>query len=77
MIRELFFKVRENKLIVGFEESLQEHYLKEGLDVRRVEDWPIEKINYVPKALKEKLIPPITNIFTSFKFNLDLKNGLL
>ena len=77
LIREFFFQVRDNKLIIGFEETLQEHYLKEGLDVRRVEDWPIEKINYVPKGLKEKLIPPIKNLFASFKSNLDRKNGLL
>ena len=76
LIREFFFKVRDNKLIIGFEETLQEYYLKEGLNVRRVEDWPIEKINYVPEALKEKLIPPIKNIFASFKSNLDRKNSL-
>jgi hypothetical protein len=45
--------------------------------VRRVEDWPVEKINYVPEVLKEKLIPPIKNIFASFKSNLDRKNALL
>ena len=76
LIRELFFKVRENKLIVGFEEALQESYSKEGLNVRQVEDWPVEKINYVPKGLKEKLIPPIKNLFASFKSNLDRKNSL-
>ena len=68
--------MKENKLIVGFEEALQESYSKEGLNVRQVEDWPIEKINYVPEVLKEKLIPPIKNLFTSFKSNLDRKNGL-
>ena len=76
LIRELFFKVRENKLIVGFEEALQESYSKECLNVRQVEDWPVEKINYVPKGLKEKLIPPIKNLFASFKSNLDRKNSL-
>ena len=77
LIREFFFQVRDNKLIIGFEETLQEYYLKEGLNVRRVEDWPVEKINYVPNGLKEKLIPPIKNIFVSFKSNLDRENGLL
>ncbi len=76
LIRELFFKVRENKLIVGFEEALQESYSKEGLNVRRIEDWPVEKINYVPEDLKEKLIPPIQNLFASFKSNLDSNNGV-
>jgi hypothetical protein len=76
LIREFFFKVRENKLIPGFEETLQEYYLKEGLNIRKVESWPVEKINYVPEVLKEKLIPPIKNIFSSFKSNLNIKNSL-
>jgi len=75
LIRELFFKVRENKLIIGFEEALQESYSKENLNVRRIEDWPVEKINYVPEDLKEKLIPPIQNLFASFKSTLDRNNG--
>jgi len=75
LIRELFFKVREKKLIVGFEESLQKFYSKEGLNVRQVEDWPVEKINYVPEELKEQLIPPIKNLFASFKSNLERKNN--
>lgn len=76
LIRELFFKVRENKLIIGFEESLQEFYSKEDLNVRQIEDWPVEKINYVPEELKEKLIPPIKNLFASFKSNLDRKGSV-
>ena len=76
LIRELFFKVRENNLIIGFEKTLQEYYLKDGLNVRRVEDWPVEKINYVSEELKGKLIPPIKKLFASFKSNLDQKNGV-
>ena len=76
LIRELFFKVKEKKLILGFEESLQKFYSKEGLNVRQVEDWPVEKINYVPEELKEQLIPPIKNLFASFKSNLERKNNL-
>ena len=76
LIRELFFKVRENKLIIGFEESLQEYYSKDGLNVRQVEDWSTDKINYVPEELKEKVIPPIKNLFASFKLNLDRKNNI-
>ena len=74
LTRELFFKVREKKLIIGFEEALQDAYSKEGLNVRQIEDWPVEKINYVPAELKEKLIPPIQNLFASFKSNLDRNN---
>jgi len=77
LIRELFFKVRENKLIIGFEESLQEYYSKDGLSVRQVEGWSAEKINYVPEELKEKVIPPIKGLFASFKSNLDRKNNVL
>ena len=73
LIRELFFKVRENKLINGFEEALHGPYSKAGLNIRRVEDWPVEKINWVPDELKEKLIPPIQNLFASFKTHLDQK----
>jgi hypothetical protein len=75
LTRELFFKVREKKLIIGFEEALQEVYAKEGLNVRQVENWPVEKINYVPEELKEKLIPSIQNLFASFKSNLDRNNS--
>ena len=70
LIRELFFKVRKNELVRGFEGALHGPYSKAGLNIRRVEDWPVEKINWVPEELKKKLIPPIQNLFASFKTHL-------
>jgi hypothetical protein len=36
-----------------------------------VEDWPVEKINWVPEELKEKLIHPLRQTFLRFKNNLE------
>jgi len=38
--------------------------------VAQVQDWPVDKINWVPDELQAKLIPPIQNIFATFKSNL-------
>ena len=70
LIRELYLKVFENALIYGYEEALAGPYAKAGLDIREMESWPLEKINWVPEELKEKLIPPIQKIFAGFKKNL-------
>ena len=71
LIQKLYMKVFENALIYGLEEALDEPYRQAGLDIHHIEDWPVERINWVPDALKEKLIPPIQNLFASFKSNLD------
>ncbi len=73
VIRELFCKVRDNDIWRGLEEVLKEAYGKAGLDIYGVGDWPVEKINWVPEELKEKLIPPLQIFFRSFKTNLDKK----
>ena len=70
-IRDLYHKILENALVYGYEQTLADHYSKYGLDVAQVQDWPIEKINWVPDELQAKLIPPIQNIFATFKSNLD------
>jgi hypothetical protein len=70
LIRELYLKVFENALIYGYEEALAGPFAKAGLDIRTMENWPLEKINWVPEELKEKLIPPIQKIFAGFKKNL-------
>ncbi len=54
----------------GYEQTLAAYYSKYGLDVTRVQDWPAEKINWVPEELQEKVIPPIQDIFATFKSNL-------
>lgn len=70
-LRDLYHKVLENALVHGYEQTLADYYSKYGLDVTQVEDWPEEKINWVPDELQEKLIPPIQDIFATFKSNLD------
>lgn len=74
LIQELYVKVYESALVYGFEQAMNAFYGKAGLDVRRIEDWPVEKINWVPDELKEKLIPSITDLFEGFRANLEKKN---
>lgn len=69
-IIDLYEMVFKNALIYGFEESLEAPFAKAGLDIRNVENWPVEKINWVPDELKEKLIQPIQQIFSGFKAEL-------
>lgn len=71
LIRELYLKIFENHIVYGLEEALDSPYAEGGLDIRRVEGWPPEKINWVPDILKEKLIPPIQILFAKFKANLE------
>ncbi|MFQ5672634.1 MAG: hypothetical protein ACE5G9_06025 [Nitrospinales bacterium] len=73
LIRELYLKVYQNALVYGFEQALEGPYRQAGLDVRRIEGWPVEKINWVPDELKEKLIPPIIDLFAGFRANLEKK----
>ncbi len=54
----------------GYEQTLAAYYSKYELDVAQVQDWPVDKINWVPDELQAKLIPPIQNIFATFKSNL-------
>lgn len=70
-IRDLYHKILENALVYGYEQTLAAYYSKYGLDVTQVQDWPVEKINWVPEELQEKVIPPIQEIFATFKSNLD------
>ena len=70
-IRDLYHKILENALVHGYEQTLAAYYSKYGLDVGQVQDWPAEKINWVPDELQAKLIPPIQDIFATFKSNLD------
>ncbi len=74
-IIDLYETVFKNALIYGFEESLEAPFAKAGLDIRDVKNWPVEKINWVPDELKEKLVPPIQKILTGFKMELEKENG--
>ena len=75
IIEEQYHIVYSSALVYGFEEALLEPYKKENLDVRNVEDWPIEKINYVPNELKEKLVPALQAPWKKFQMNLESKYG--
>jgi len=75
-INELDNMVFNNDLIYGFEECLGGPFIEKGLDIGKIETWPIEKINWVPDELKEKLIPPIQNIFNGFKRELEATGEL-
>ena len=69
-IVDLYEMVFKNALIYGFEESLEGPYKRAGLDIHNMENWPVEKINWVPDELKEKIIPPIKKLFAGFKSEL-------
>ena len=71
-INEHYQKVFNNALIYGFEESLGGPFKKQGLDIKAIETWPVEKINWIPEELKEKLIPPIQKIFKGFRKELEV-----
>ena len=68
--------VFNNALIYGFEECLGGPFRKKGFDISKIETWPIEKINWVPDEVKEKLIPPIQKIFNGFKRELEATGHL-
>jgi len=71
LIEEQFHKVYSNALVYGYEESLAAPYKQEGLDIQQVENWPVEKINWVPEKLRETLCPYLKDTFTKFKINLE------
>ena len=75
-INELYKTVFNNALIYGFEETLEQPFKKEGLDIHTLENWPVEKINWIPEELKQKLVPPIQNLFKGFKEELEANRGL-
>ena len=74
-IEEQYHRVYSSALVYGFEEALLEPYKKDNLDIQNVEDWPVEKINYVPVELKEKLIPALQAPWKKFQMNLENKYG--
>ena len=57
-------------IIISYEDAIREHFAREGLDITRVEEWPVEGINRVPASLKAILVPPLKALFKKFKDNL-------
>ena len=76
IVKEQYHKVYSSALVYGFEEALQIPYKKENLDVKNVEGWPVDKINYVPNELKEKLVPALQAPWKKFQTNLEKKYGV-
>ncbi|QPJ64226.1 MAG: hypothetical protein G3M78_01945 [Candidatus Nitrohelix vancouverensis] len=72
LIQSLYEKVYDNALIYGYEQALEGPYQEAGLDIRKIEHWPVEKINWVPDALVKSLAPPITQMFEGFRKNLGI-----
>ncbi len=73
LIWELYLKVFNSGIVYGLEDTLAESYGKAGLDIHSFEEWPLDKINWVPDDLKNKLIPPIQKLFRGFRENLGIK----
>lgn len=69
-MRALNAEVFKSGLIYGYEDAIREDFSEDGLDIRKVEEWPIERINRVPASLKARLIPPLKALFRGFRENL-------
>jgi len=46
---------------------------RKGLNIKDVENWPVDKINWVPQELKENVGRALTDRFNNFKTNLKNK----
>ena len=70
-----YHRVYANALVYGYEQALEGPYQEEGLDIQRVEDWPAERINFVPESIKSILAPALEAKFNWFRKNLRRKTG--
>ncbi len=70
LVQEQFLQVYSNALVYGYEEALAPAYKKEGLDIQRIEDWPADRINFVPESIKTILAPALEAKFRWFQKNL-------
>ncbi|MCH8156505.1 MAG: hypothetical protein IID18_01925 [Nitrospinae bacterium] len=75
IIEELYQNIYKNAIVYGLEESLEGPYKEAGLDILQVEDWPVDKINWVPDALSKKVGQHLTETFLKFKAHLEKNNG--
>jgi hypothetical protein len=69
-IEELYHKVYSSALVYGYEEALEGPYSRAGLDIHQIEDWPADKINFVPQELKDTMIPYLEGTFERFRKNI-------
>jgi len=69
-MRSINAEAFKNGLIYGYEDAIREEFAKEGLDITKIEEWPVEWINRVPQSLKAKLVPPLKAIFNGFRKQL-------
>jgi hypothetical protein len=74
-IEEQYHKVYSSALVYGYEEALEGSYKKAGLDIHQVEDWPEDKINFVPQELKDIMIPYLEGTFERFRKNIAAKKS--
>ena len=74
IIEEQYLNLYSNAIVHGLEEALEGPYKKEGLDIKNVENWPEEKINWVPKELKKSVGRSLTEKFVGFKNKLGGNN---
>ncbi len=72
-IKALYHRVYADALVYGYEEALEGPYQKAGLDIHQIEDWPEDKINFVPQELKDIMIPYLEGTFERFRKNLSVK----
>jgi len=57
-------------IMLCYEDAIRENFAKEGLDITKIEEWPVERINRVPESLKANLVPPLQALFQKFRDNL-------
>jgi hypothetical protein len=57
-------------MIYMFEDAIREDFEKEGLDITKIEEWPISRINRVPEGIKAKLLPALQGVFQGFREHL-------
>jgi hypothetical protein len=69
-MRSLNAEAFKSGLIYGYEDAIREEFDKQGLDITKIEEWPVERINRVPENLKVKLVPPLKAIFKGFRDQL-------
>lgn len=69
-MRALNLEAFKSGVIYGYEDAIRDEFAREGLDIAKIEEWPLDRINRVPESLKAKLVPPLKALFQGFRDNL-------